>query len=76
MVRETVADETQTVLFHVLLDGIEGLLLGDFHLGVGPTRDFDNHVEDAVVLISKERNIVEGRDDRAILLDKHTMFWS
>ena len=62
MVREAVADETETVLLHILLDRIEGLFSADFHLGVGPTRNFDNHVKDSIVLVSEERDVVEGRD--------------
>ncbi|ELU40304.1 hypothetical protein AG1IA_05667 [Rhizoctonia solani AG-1 IA] len=53
MVGEAVADKTELALLNVLLDGIERLLLGDFHLGVGPTRNLDNHVQNAIVLVSK-----------------------
>lgn len=75
MVGETVADETQTTFFDVLLDGIEGLIPGDFDLGIGPTGDLDNHVEDAIALISKERNVVEGGDDASTVFRVDTMFW-
>ena len=63
VVWEAVANETQTALFDVLLDGIEWLLLADLELGVGPTRDLDNHVEDAIALVGKERDVVEGGED-------------
>ena len=76
MVREAVADVAQATLFDVLLDGIERLFLGDLHLGVGPTRDLDNHVEDPIVLVGKEGYVVEGRDDGAVLLDVHAMLCS
>jgi hypothetical protein len=46
MMRETVPDKTQFALFYVLLDGIVWLIFGNFLLSIGPTRDFDNHVED------------------------------
>ena len=72
---EAVSNETQTTLFDVLLDGVERLLLGDLELGVGPTGDLDNHVEDAVALIGKERNVVEGGDDGSIVFRIYTMFW-
>jgi hypothetical protein len=59
VVREAVAHVAQTALLDVLLDGIERLLLGDFHLGVGPAGDLDDHVEDAIALIGEERDVVE-----------------
>lgn len=73
VVGETVADIPQLAFLNVLLDGVEGLLLGDLHLRVGPTGNFDDHVEDAIVLISEERDVVERRHDRAILLDVNAM---
>jgi hypothetical protein len=75
VVREAVAHITEPALLDILLDGIEGLFLGDFHLGIGPSRDFDDHVEDAILLISVERNIVERRDDRSMLFDEDAMLW-
>jgi len=71
---EAVANETQTTLFDVLLDGIEGLILADFELGVGPTRDLNNHVEDTIVLVVKERNVVEGGKDGTVLFRIYAMF--
>lgn len=69
MVREAVPDETQLALLDVLLDGVERLLLGNLHLGVGPARHLDDHVEDRLGLVGKERNVVERRDDLAVALD-------
>lgn len=76
MVWEAVADETQPALLDVLFDGVERLLLANLHLGVGPTWHLDDHVEDKVGVVSKEWDIVEGRDDRAILLDVDAMLES
>jgi hypothetical protein len=57
VVGETVPDESELALLDVLLDGVEGLFLGDLHLGVGPSRNLDDHVEDGLGLIGKEGNI-------------------
>ena len=73
MVGEAVPHEAQTALLDILLDGIELLLLGDLELGVGPAGNLDDHVEDALALVSEERDVVEGRDDGAILLDVDAM---
>ena len=73
MVGEAVADVAQTALLDVLLDGVEGLLLGDLHLGVRPAGHLDDHVEDAIVLVGEEGDVVEGGDDLAILLDEHAV---
>ena len=75
MVREAVANETQAALLNILLDGVERLILGDLKLGVGPTGDLDNHVEDAMALVSKERNVVEGGDDGSVLFGVDAMLW-
>jgi len=71
---EAVANETQTALFDVLLDGVEGLILADFELGVGPTRNLNNHVQDTIVLVVKERNVVEGGKDGPVLFRIYAMF--
>ena len=73
MVGEAVANIAQSALLDVLLDGVEGLLLGDLHLRVGPARDLNNHVQDAIVLVGEEGDVMEGRDDAAVLLDEHTV---
>ena len=75
VVREAVTDVTETALLDILLDGVERLLLGDFHLGVGPTGDLDDHVEDAIGLVSEQRNVVPRRDDLSLLLGEHTVLW-
>jgi hypothetical protein len=74
VVGEAVAHVAQTTLLDVLLDGVERLLLGDFHLGIGPAGNLDDHVEYAIVPIRKERDVVERRDNLAILLDVDAMF--
>lgn len=43
VVGETVSDVSKLALLDVLLDGVKVLLLGDLHLGVGPSRNFDDH---------------------------------
>ena len=75
VVGEAVANEAQTTLLDVLLDGIEWLLLGDLEFSVGPAGDFDNHVEDTIALVCKERNVVEGGDDGSVLFWIYAMFW-
>jgi len=69
VMREAVADEAQSALFDVLLDRVERLLLGYLHLGIGPTRHLDDHVEDAIGLVSKEGDVVEGRQDSEVVLN-------
>jgi len=64
---EAVANKTQTTLLDVLFDWIEWLLLADLELCVGPTRDLNNHVEDAIALVGKERDVVEWGDHSSIL---------
>jgi len=60
--------------FDVLLDRIERFLPGNFHLCVSPAGYFDDHVEDAIVLVSKKRDVVEGRDNRAVLFNVYAVF--
>jgi hypothetical protein len=38
-------------------------------LGIGPSRNLDNHVQDSLLLVGVERNIMERRNGLAILLD-------
>ena len=38
-------------------------------LRVGPSRDLDDHVQDRLLLVGIQRDVVEGRDRDAILLD-------
>ena len=75
MVGETVTDVAQLSTLDVLFDWVEGLLLGDFHLGVGPTGNLDDHVEDAIGLVGEQRNVVPRRDDLSLLLSEHTVLW-
>ena len=75
MVGEAVAHVAQATLLDVLLDGIERLLLGDFHLGIGPAGNLDDHVEYAIALIGEERDVVKRGDDLAVLLNVDAMFW-
>ncbi|KAI6770200.1 hypothetical protein HG530_004829 [Fusarium avenaceum] len=42
-------------------------------LSIGPSRNLDNHVQDVLLLVGVERNIVEGGDGLAILLDVNTV---
>jgi hypothetical protein len=75
VVGEAVAHIAQATLLDVLLDGVERLLLGDFHLGIGPAGHLDDHVENAIVPICKERDVMERRDDElAVLLDVDAVF--
>jgi hypothetical protein len=73
VMRETVPDVTQSSLLYILLDGIEWLFFGDLHFGIGPTRDFYDHVKNAIVLVSKQRDVVEGGYDGSILFDEYSM---
>jgi hypothetical protein len=38
-----------------------------FKLGIGPTRDFNNHVENVLFGVSKKRDIMERRDGDTVL---------
>ena len=38
------------------------------HLAISPARDFDDHVQDCLLLVGKERNVVPRRYWLAILL--------
>lgn len=43
VVGETVADVSELALLNVLLDRVESLLLGDLHLGIGPSGNLNDH---------------------------------
>lgn len=75
VVGEAVTNVTESTLLDILLDGIERLLLRDLHLCVGPAGNFDDHVEDAVVLVCEERDVVEWGDYRAILFDEDALLY-
>jgi hypothetical protein len=77
VVGETVADKPQFALFDVLLDGIVVLVLADFLLGVGPARDFDDHVEDlggCGWARGEEGDIVPRRHNNTVLLKVDAVF--
>jgi len=74
MMRETVPDEAKSAFLNILLDRIEGFLLRDLHLSVRPARDLYDHVEDTIALIYEEWDVMEGRDDVAIVLEVHAMW--
>jgi len=79
MMGEAVTDKAQFASFDILLDGIERFLLRDLHLSVCPTGNLNNHIENASRLISEERDIMEGRDYRSVLLSVDSVFecvWS
>jgi hypothetical protein len=57
VVRETVSNESELALLDILLDGVERLLLGDLHLGVGPSGNLNNHVEDGLGLVGEEGDV-------------------
>jgi len=62
VVGEAVANVTQPTLLDILLNWVEGLFFRDLHFGIGPAGDFDDHVEDAIVLVSEEGDIVPWAD--------------
>jgi hypothetical protein len=47
-------------------EAIDGTYL---ELGIGPSRNLNNHVQDGLLLVGIERNIMERRNGLAILLD-------
>lgn len=50
--------------------GRRGAIDGTYlELGIGPSRNLNNHVQDGLLLVGVEGDIVEGRDGLAILLD-------
>merc|ERR1712000_163459 len=69
LVGEAVSDVSKLALLDFLLDGVEEFLLGDLELGIGPSRDLNNHVQNGLLLVGVEGDIVEWRDGLAILLD-------
>lgn len=40
--------------------------LADLHLGIGPSWDLYDHVEDGLLLIGVQRDVVEWRDNTAM----------
>jgi hypothetical protein len=73
MVGEAVPHEAETTTLDILLDRIERLFLRDLHLRIGPSRDFNYHVQYVLVLIGKKGDVVEGRLDTSIFFDVDTV---
>ena len=71
--REAIPHVAEASTFDILLDRIERLFLGGLHLGVRPSRYFDDDIQDALVLVGKERNVVKWRNDRSIVLDENAV---
>jgi len=69
LVGEAVADESKFAFLDILLNWVKKFLLADLQFGIGPSWDLDDHVQDCLLLICIERNVVEGGDWDAILLD-------
>jgi hypothetical protein len=61
VVGETVPHESELSLLDVLLDGVEGFLLGNLHLGVGPSGNLDDHVQDGLGLVGEEGDVTARR---------------
>ena len=51
VVGEAVSDVSKLALLDVLLDGVKVFLLGDLHLGVGPSGNLDDHYGRASALL-------------------------
>ena len=54
------ATQIKIHLLDVLLDWVHFFLGCDFHLGIGPSGHFNDHVVDLVLGISVRGNVVEG----------------
>ena len=74
-IRETVADESELALLDILLDRIEGLFLGNFHLCVRPSGNFDDHVQDPRLLVREEWDIMPWRHNLTVELGIDAMLW-
>ncbi len=70
VMREAVSHKSEFALLDVLLDRVEFLVLRNLELGVGPSRYFNNHVQDSLFLVGIKGNIVKGRDWRSIFFLK------
>lgn len=53
MMGETVPDESQLALLHILLDRIHQFVLGDLQFSIAPTRDLNDHIEDVLFLVGE-----------------------
>lgn len=59
LVWEAVSHKSKFAFLYVLLDWVEKFFFRDLLLGVGPSRNFYNHVEDGLLLIGIQWDIVE-----------------
>jgi hypothetical protein len=73
VVREAIADETQATFLDVLFDRVEGFFLGKLHLGVGPSGNLHDHVQNAIALVRKKWDVMKRRHDATIVLDVDAM---
>jgi hypothetical protein len=74
LMREAVPHEPQLALLDILLDRVQQLLFRDLLLGIGPSWDLHNHVQDCLLLISVEWDIMEWGDGDAIFFNEDTVF--
>lgn len=68
VVGETVADVSELALLNVLLDRVESLLLGDLHLGIGPSGNLNDHYRLKAKKMSTIYLQVEKKKKRDVLL--------
>ena len=71
MMRETIPDKSQFALLDILFDRIVIIVLGDLLLGIRPTGDLDNHIENLRTCCgrrSEKGDIMPRRDYNTILL--------
>jgi len=62
MVGEAIANVAQSTLLDILFDGVESLFFTYLHFSVGPAGNFNDHVEDAVILVREEGDVVPWAD--------------
>lgn len=70
VVWETVSHKSQFALLSVLDDWIQLLLLRDFQLGVGPSWNLHNHVENGLLLVGIQWDVMERRNNLSIFLNE------
>jgi len=59
LVGEAIADESKLALLDILLDRVQVLLLAYLHLGIGPSWNLDDHVQDSLLLIGIQGDVVK-----------------
>ena len=72
MMGKAISNETQLPLFNILLNWIVILVLRNFLFGIGPARDFNNHVENLGTCCwrgSKEGDIMPWGHNDTVLLE-------